>query len=153
MVLSNTSQRALFALQTHVGTMQNATRILSRGFATKLGNSMSDGNYESNVGQSSPGPDRPTSKDASVTRARAAQSSMTDPQMLANSLSDGVYPTNQHSRRRFDLSLGLSSISDPETFWAGSSMSDGYYEMPTALRAGPRSSKRSHVRHCHAHSL
>ena len=139
MALSNTGRCALIALETHARALENASWMLRRGFANKLGNSISDGDYSSSSGDST---GRPSSKDASVVRARTAQSSMTDPEMLNNSLSEGNYSTSQSRRRGV---VGLSSISDPETFWAGSSMSDGHYEMPAALRASSRNLKRSHV--------
>ena len=107
-----------------------------------LANSLADSSYSSPPAHHQPdSTDRPTSKDAGVRRVRdAISSAITAPKtdVLINSLSDGNY-TSQPQRRRV-----LSSVSDPDTSWVGSSLSDGYYEVPAALRAGSRSLK--HVR-------
>lgn len=131
-MLSATRHRALAALRPLLSSSEGATAAIGRaGFA-----SAADA--------------RPTSRDAGVTRARAAaQTSISDPEMLGNSMSDGFYASGATWRagsgRRAPPSAALSSVSDPETFWTGSSMSDAMYEMPSALRARQRPMRPSHV--------
>ena len=89
--------------------------------------------------------DRPTSTDPDVVRARMqGRSDEQQPdEILGNSMSDGVYAPSVLRRR---VSFPLSSISEPETYWSGSSLSDGFYEMPGhSLRAAPRAIKKSHM--------
>ncbi|KAH7622676.1 hypothetical protein Ndes2526B_g03511 [Nannochloris sp. 'desiccata'] len=145
MALSTTVQRALLAIKQSPYSLENATMLLARAsFASNDGlqNSMSDGFYEA---ASSRAPDSkawPKSSDARVQRARSAQNSLTEHEVLGNSLSEGNYAAGSRRNRR-TTAPALSSMSDPDTFWIGSSMSDGYYEMPASLRAGPRNFKRS----------
>jgi hypothetical protein len=151
MALSTTAQRALFALKQSSPSLENATMMLARAsFSSNndLGNSMSDGFYEA---ASSRAPDSkawPRASDARVVRAKSAQNSLTEHEVLGNSLSEGNYTagtrTPRHRRAAAPV-FALSSMSDPHSFWEGSSMSDAYYEMPASLRAGPRNIKRSQV--------
>ena len=147
MALSTTQRAALRALKQSTCSLENATMLLTRAsFASHDGlqNSMSDGFYEAASSRASDSKAWPKSNDTRVVRARSAQNSLAEHEVLANSLSEGNYATGSRMRRM--ATPALSSITDPDTFWVGSSMSDGYYEMPASLRAGPRNFKRSHVR-------
>jgi hypothetical protein len=152
MSLSTTAHRALIALKQTSYSLENATMLMARASFSShdgLQNSMSDGFYQA---ASSRAPDSkawPKSDDARVVRARA-QNSVSEHEVLGNSLSEGNYAAGGARKGRRAVAPALSSMSDPDTFWVGSSMSDGYYEMPASLRAGKtRNLKRSQVRNHH----
>lgn len=111
-----------------------------------LGDSLSDAYYDitspskgdaptSSLGNS----ERSRSNDVRLARARTAEGRLQD------SLSEGHYESHRSLRR--PSTVALSSIADPDTFWTGSSLSDGYYEMPASLRGGARSVKRKQSHH------
>jgi hypothetical protein len=145
MSFSTTAQRALFALKHSSYSLEKATFLLGRAFFAShegLGNSMSDGFYEAASSRATDSKAWPKSSDARVVKAR--ENSLAEHEVLGNSLSEGNYAAG--SRKRIAAAAALSSMSDPDTFWVGSSMSDGYYQMPASLRGNSRNIKRSQVR-------
>lgn len=110
-----------------------------------LGDSLSDAYYDITSPSKGGAPtslgnsDRPRSNDVRLSRARSAEGRLHD------SLSEGNYESHRRSSR--PSTVALSSIADPDTFWTGSSLSDGYYEMPASLRGAPRSVKRKQSHH------
>lgn len=100
--------------------------------AEVLHNSMSDGFYDvkdRQVAHAEPGaqpqPPRPRNM-------QEAMSSLSEPNYLMNSLSEGMY--EYHPRRRIVPSVVSNSLSDPLPGWLQNSMSDAHYELPQSLR-------------------
>jgi hypothetical protein len=122
-----------------------------RALATEpLGNSLSDGVYGAppalgGAEHRGAGADggRPLAADPRVKAARAAQGrrgrdrdDMNAP--LHDSMSDGDHAYAARRARAL-----RSSLSDPADAWLGSSLADGSYELPAALRGAPAGAARA----------
>lgn len=84
---------------------------------------------ESSAADSAP---RPLARDPAVRSARAAAAhSLSEPEVLGNSLSGAEYPLPRITGSRL---AALSSVADPE-YRLGNSMSQGDYMIPSTLRS------------------